>query len=78
MTKSSATGRPIDLAPCPGEGCPEMISRNQIACKACWRGVPGRFKTKLSATSPGTTMRKRAVADIRAYLQGRDEQASDR
>lgn len=58
--------RPADQIACPG--CAVMISRTLIACKPCWRQVPGTLKAKLLETKPGTIGRARVVGDMRIWL----------
>lgn len=62
--------RPPNQIMCPG--CGEMISRAFVACRICWRAVPGELKAELTATTPATIGRARVVAAMRAFLRDRD------
>jgi hypothetical protein len=55
-----------DVAPCPG--CDESIPRHTLACKPCWRSVPGDLKAALTAAPSGSTRRKQVVTKIREWF----------
>lgn len=57
-----------DFLPC--SGCGERIPRRLIACKSCWRTIPGELKAELGTTLPGTIGRVRVVGKMRRFLQG--------
>jgi hypothetical protein len=60
--------RPVaDRMPCPGCGRP--TTRDLIACKPCWRQVPGSMKDRLAGATPGTIGRARVVGEMRSWLK---------
>lgn len=67
-TRVPAGTRPPDQHEC--SGCGELIARTQIACKPCWRTVPGEFKERLGKTAPGSAARKRVITEMRSFLRG--------
>lgn len=56
-----------NMAPCPG--CGEGIDHHAIACKPCFKRIPGALKEQLANAPSGTTERKRIVARMREHLR---------
>lgn len=54
---------------CPG--CATQIPRTLVACKPCWRAVPGPLKKRLGESVPGTIARARVVGEMRKWLDNR-------
>lgn len=52
---------------CPG--CGKPTSRALIACRPCWRQVPGSMKDRLAGMTPGTVGRARVVGEMRSWLK---------
>lgn len=67
-TRVPAGTRPANQHECPG--CGEMTERQRIACAPCWRTVPGLLKAKFGESEPGSTARKRVIAQMREHLRG--------
>lgn len=61
------SGLPAGQMACPGCGRP--TARTLIACRPCWRQVPGSMKDRLAGTTPGTFGRARVVGEMRSWLK---------
>lgn len=46
-----------------------MIDHHAIACKACFKLIPGVLKERLAASISGTSQRKAIVSEMRKHLR---------